>query len=97
MGDEEPATLRAQVDALRHENALLHRRLARLERQVRSTRPLVEQARTLSFWDFTPYQVTPDDTWVAVDRGKAMALMGALAGIDHWDPWGTGIEARPQP
>ncbi|MCW0213125.1 MAG: hypothetical protein OJJ54_07185 [Pseudonocardia sp.] len=101
MADDEPAagaaTLQAQVDALHRENALLHSRVTRLERQLSSAAPLIRQARTLSFWDFTPYEVTPDDTWVAVDRVQAMSLMAALAGIDHWDPWGSSIEPRPQP
>lgn len=103
MTDDAPAAapdqaaVAAELDALRRQNALLRSRLARAERQLASTRPLVEQAKRLAFWDFTPYEVVPDATWVAVDRGKATALMGALAHIDHWDPWGTTIEPRPQP
>lgn len=87
----------AELEALHRHLALLRLRIDRLERQLASAAPLIEQAKRLSFWDFTPYEVTPDDSWVAVDRAKAMSLMGALAGIDHWNPWGTGIEPRPQP
>ncbi|SFO24843.1 hypothetical protein SAMN05216207_103930 [Pseudonocardia ammonioxydans] len=86
-----------QLEALRRENALLRLRVARLERELSSTTPLIEQARHLAVWDFTPYEITPDDSWVAVDRAKVMSLMGALARIDHWNPWGTDIEPRPQP
>lgn len=102
MTDDEPDA-RTELDALHRETALhreialLRLRIDRLERQLSSATPLVEQAKHLSFWDFTLYEVTPDDSWVAVDRTKAMSLMGALAGIDHWNPWGTGIEPRPQP
>lgn len=96
MADDDPASA-GELEALRRENALLRLRVDRLERDRASTAPLVEQARHLSFWDFTPYEVTPDEGWVAVERAKAMSLMGALAGIDHWNPWGTGIEPRPQP
>ena len=92
-----PSVLTARIDALRRENALLEHRVARLQRQLASTAPLVEHVRRLAFWDFTPYEISPDDTWVAVDRGKAAALMAALAHIDHWNPWGTTIEPRPQP
>lgn len=92
-----PSDPGARVDALRRENALLERRVARLERQLASTAPLVDHVRRLAFWDFTPYEIRPDDTWVAVDRGKAAGLMAALAHIDHWNPWGTTIEPRPQP
>jgi hypothetical protein len=86
----------AEIETLRRRNALLEHRVARLERQLASTAPLIEQTRRLAFWDYTPYEVTPDESWVAVDRAKAMALMGALARVDHWDPWGTTIEPRPQ-
>lgn len=103
MADDPPppavstSELTARIDALRRENALLERRVARLQRQLAGTAPLVEHVRRLTFWDFTPYEISPDDTWVAVDRGKAAALMAALAHIDHWNPWGTTIEPRPQP
>ncbi|TKG72565.1 hypothetical protein [Prauserella endophytica] len=86
-----------ELDVLRRENALLRRRIARLERELASVSPLVEQVKHLAFWDFAPYQVGPDESWVAVDRGKAAALMAALARIDHWNPWGTTIEPRPRP
>ncbi len=87
----------AELEALRRENALLRLRTARLERWLGSTAPLIGQVKRLAFWDFTPYDVSPDDSWVAVDRDKAMALMGALAHVDHWNPWNTTIEPRPQP
>jgi hypothetical protein len=96
MTDDEPDA-RKELDAPQREIALLRLRVDRLERQLSSATPLIEQAKHLSFWDFTPYGVTPDSSWVAVDRTKAMSLMGALAEIDHWNPWGTGIEPRPQP
>ncbi len=89
--------LSARVEALHRQNALLEQQVTRLRRQLASVTPLVEQAKHLAFWDFTPYEVSPDDTWVAVDREKAAALMAALARIDHWNPWGTTIEPRPQP
>lgn len=87
----------SELDTLRRENALLRRRMARLERELASAAPLIEKVRCLAPWDFTPYEITPDDSWVAVDRDKAMALMAALAHVDHWNPWSTTIEARPQP
>lgn len=96
MARDEPATA-GELEDLRRENALLRLRVDRRERELAGTAPLIEQAKNLSFWDFTPYEVIPDDSWVAVDRAKAMSLMDALAAIDHWNPWGTAIEARPQP
>lgn len=96
MVDDEPEVPN-ELEALRRENALLRLRVDRLERELTSTTPLIEQAKHLAFWDFTPYKITPDASWVAVDRAKMMSLMGALARIDHWNPWGTDIEPRPQP
>lgn len=84
-----------ELERLRRENTLLRSRVARLEHEVRTMRPLVAEAKKLTMWDFTPYQVQPDDTWVAVDRDRATALLAALAGIDHWRPWHTRIEPRP--
>jgi len=94
---EDRSDTAARVEALLRENALLERRVARLERRLASTGPLVDRARRLTLWDFTPYEVSPDDTWVAVDRAEAAALMAALAEVDHWEPWATTIEPRPQP
>lgn len=94
---EDEWKISTELEALRRENALLRLRATRLERQLGSTAPLIDQAKRLAFWDFTPYGVSPDDSWVAVDRDKAMALMGALAHVDHWNPWDTTIEPRPQP
>lgn len=85
------------LTALRRENALLRSRVARLERESAAMRELVAQAKRLQLWDFTPYQVRPDESWVAVDRESATRLLAALAGIDHWDPWHSRIEPRPQP
>lgn len=96
MVDDEPEVPN-ELEALRRENALLRLRVDRLERELTSTTPLIEQAKHLAVWDFTPYEITPDASWVAVDRAKMMSLMGALARIDHWNPWGTDIEPRPQP
>jgi hypothetical protein len=86
-----------ELDRLRRENALLRRRTARLERELARVAPLVDEVKNLAFWDFTPYGLEPDDSWVAVDRGAAMTLLGALAQVDHWNPWSTTIEPRPRP
>lgn len=87
----------AELQALRRENALLHSRVARLEREAAAMRELVAQAKRLKLWDFAAYQVLPDESWVAVDRASVSRVLAALAGIDHWDPWHTRIEPRPQP
>ncbi|WP_341925157.1 hypothetical protein [Nocardioides psychrotolerans] len=92
-----PSVEPAELERLRRENALLHRRVARLEKETEAASALIAQAKALKLWDFTPYRVHPDDTWVAVDRQSASELLAALAGIDHWDPWHTRIEPRPQP
>ncbi|MBD0322397.1 MAG: hypothetical protein ICV72_03305 [Aldersonia sp.] len=85
------------VDRLVRENALLRARIARLERAVASTSELIERVEHLGLWDYAPYELVPDDTWVAVDRDEAAALMSALARVDHWNPWERAIEPRPQP
>ncbi|MBM7519742.1 hypothetical protein [Nocardioides nitrophenolicus] len=82
---------------LERELALLRARVRRLERDLASVQPLVRTARHLAPWDFTPYQVRPDGDWVAVDRRRVEELLAALAAIDHWVPWSTPIEPRPQP
>ena len=76
---------------------LLRSRIQRLERDLASVQSLVQTARHLAPWDFTPYQVQPDGDWVAVDRRRMEELLAALAAIDHWAPWRTPIEPRPQP
>ena len=81
---------------LERENELLRLRLDRLEHEVRSMRPVVQRVKKLRMWDFTPYDIHPDESWVAVDRAQAAELLAALAGVDHWDPWTTRIEPRTQ-
>lgn len=91
---EPPPVLPENRSELR-ELALLRSRVARLERELASVQPLIERARTLTPWDFTPYQLAPDGDWVAVDRTRMEQLLAALAGVDHWAPWRTRIEPRP--
>ena len=85
-----------RVAQLERENELLRLRLDRLEHEVRSMRPVVQQVKKLRIWDFTLYGVHPDGSWVAVDRTSAAELLAALAGVDHWKPWTTRIEPRTQ-
>ncbi|MFJ9388776.1 hypothetical protein ACIRON_08155 [Nocardioides sp. NPDC101246] len=85
-----------RVAELQRENALLRLRLDRLEHEIASMRPIIQQVKQLQLWDFTPYGVHPDGTWVAVDRTRAAELLAALAGVDHWEPWTTRIEPRTQ-
>ena len=79
---------------LERENEFLRLRLDRLEHEVQSMRPVVQQAKKLRIWDFTLYGVHPDGGWVAVDRNGAADLLAALASVDHWEPWATRIEPR---
>jgi hypothetical protein len=85
-----------EIQLLRHENGILLRKVSRLEREAASLLPAVAEIKRLKIWDFTPYGVTPDDSWMAVDRASAMSLMAALAGTDHWKPWQSRIEPRAQ-
>ncbi|WP_203337695.1 hypothetical protein [Nocardioides limicola] len=85
-----------RVAELERENAHLRQRMDRLEREATSMRPVVQQVKNLQIWDFTPYGVHPDGSWVAVDRACAAELLAALAGVDHWEPWATRIEPRIQ-
>ncbi|TFB75417.1 hypothetical protein E3O06_06245 [Cryobacterium glaciale] len=82
---------------LRRENALLTERIKRLEGEIATMRPVIAQVKRLKIWDFTPYRVELDDSWLALDRVNAVELMQALAGTDHWSPWHSRIEPRPQP
>ena len=93
MTQQTPAERVAQLE---RENELLRLRLDRLEHEVRSMRPVVQQVKKLRIWDFTLYGVHPDGSWVAVDRACAADLLTALAGVDHWEPWTTRIEPRTQ-
>lgn len=86
----------SELEHLRRENELLQHRVNRLEREAEAMRGLVNQVKHLKMWDFSPYDVEPDDSWVAVDRKAAEELLAALAAVDHWDPWSTRIEPRPQ-
>lgn len=87
----------ALVGRLTTELELLRARVGRVERDLAATRPLVDAVAGLDIWDFTPYGVTPGSDWVAIDRTAAAELLAALAAVDHWQPWSTPIEARPQP
>jgi hypothetical protein len=84
-----------ELHRLRRTNALLRARLERLQHEVDTLRPVVREVKALHLWDFTPYGVVPDDSWVGVDRDSAVRLMRALAGADHWAPWRTMLEPRP--
>jgi hypothetical protein len=83
-----------RVTQLELENQLLRLRLDRLSHEVRSMRPIVQRVKDLQIWDFTPYGIHPDESWVAIDRTRAEELLAALAGVDHWEPWSTRIEPR---
>lgn len=87
----------AALERLRRENSLLRQKVHRLERETAGMRPVVTEVKRLKIWDFTPYRITPDDSWLALDRVSAMDLMRALAGTDHWQPWQSRIEPRTQP
>lgn len=87
----------SELESLRRENSMLHQKIRRLEREVASMHPVVAEVKRLKIWDFTPYGVRPDDSWLALDRVSATDLMRALAGTDHWRPWQSRIEPRPQP
>ncbi|GLB68310.1 hypothetical protein [Arthrobacter mangrovi] len=87
----------ADLEQLRRENSLLQQRIRRLEREAASMQPIIAEVKRLKIWDFTPYGVRPDDSWLALDRASATELMRALAGTDHWHPWQSRIEPRPQP
>lgn len=87
----------ADLEQLRRENSLLQQRIRRLEREAASMHPIIAEVKRLKIWDFTPYGVRPDDSWLALDRASATELMRALAGTDHWHPWQSRIEPRPQP
>jgi hypothetical protein len=84
-----------ELRRLRKSNELLRARLDRLEHEVATLRPVIREVKALRLWDFTPYGVVPDDSWVGVDRDSAVTLMRALAGADHWAPWRTRLEPRP--
>ena len=86
-----------ELESLRRENSMLPWKVRRLEREAASMQPVVAVVKRLKIWDFTPYGVIPDDSWLALDRASATELMRALAGTDHWRPWQSRIEPRPQP
>lgn len=87
----------AELESLRRENGILQQKVRRLEHEAASLQPVVAEVKRLKIWDFTPYGVIPDDSWLALDRASATDLMRALAGTDHWRPWQSSIEPRPQP
>ncbi|MEF9411846.1 hypothetical protein V4F30_24420 [Rhodococcus sp. IITD102] len=93
----DPAALAEEIATLRRELTLVRARLRRIERDLASTRPLVDTVRALKIWDYTPYGVSPGQDWVAVDRTAAEELLAALARIDHWAPWHSRLEPRSQP
>lgn len=94
MNESEEAV--AEIGRLRRQNALLQEMLNRLEHEVAAAGPVIAEVKRLKIWDFTPYRIAPDESWVAVDRASAVALMKALSGTDHWHPWQSRIEPRTQ-
>ncbi|MBM7280056.1 hypothetical protein JTZ10_20110 [Gordonia rubripertincta] len=93
--DAQVAELTAEIAALRRQVNVLETRLRRVDRDLASTKPVVEAVRALTIWDHTPYGLNPGTDWVAVDRGRVAELLAALAGVDHWTPWQTPLEPRP--
>lgn len=81
-------------DAAERRIAALTARIDQLERQVATLLPVVAAVREALIWDHSAYEVCPDPSWVALDRDSAVALLGALAGADHWRPWTTTLERR---
>lgn len=77
-------------------NQSLQRRVDHLERQLEVASELVQRVKNLKIWDFSPYEITPDSSWVAIDREEASELLRTISHIDHWAPWETTIEPRPQ-
>ena len=84
-----------ELRRLRRSNELLRARVRRLEHEIATLRPVIAEVKALRTWDFTPYGLVPDDSWIGVDRDGAVNLMRALAGTDHWSPWHTPLEPRP--
>lgn len=84
----------AQIEQLRAELATLARRVDRLSAALETHRELAESIRKTQFWDFTPYEVVPDDSWLAIDRSDAVDLLRALAATDHWQPWTHSLTPR---
>lgn len=89
--------LNPTLEDLREQNDFLQRRVRHLEREVAAMQPVITEVRRLRIWDFSPYEVCPDDSWLALDRHSATTLMQALAGNDHWHPWSSTLDPRPQP
>lgn len=83
-----------EVRRLRKQNELLLARMNKLEHEVATMRAVIAEVKHLHLWDFTPYAVIPDDSWLGIDRVSALNLMRALAGTDHWEPWHTRLEPR---
>lgn len=79
---------------LRAELQRLRCRVGELERAVVGYERLVTAVRRARVWEFAPYDQPPDGSWVALDREDAHRLMQSLAGIDHWRPWQSRLEAR---
>lgn len=85
------------LENLREQNEFLQRQVRHLEREVAAMRPVITEVRRLRIWDFAPYEVSPDESWLALDRDSATTLLKALAGNDHWHPWSSSLDPRPQP
>lgn len=86
----------ARIESLESRCQGLENKVRRLERQLTALSPLVKATKDLHFWDFSVYEARPDASWLAVDRDEASGLLNALAEVDHWEPWDTRIEPRPQ-
>lgn len=90
----DPTDRDAELAGLRADRDRLARRVEQLTRALEAHRAVADAVRTAQLWDFTPHELVPDDSWVALDRGDAVALLRALAATDHWQPWTHTLEPR---
>lgn len=66
---------------------LLRRRIDKLEH-------LADEVCHATVWDYTVYEKTPGDEWLAIDRDHYQSIVRAIADVDTWSPWDRRLERR---
>lgn len=87
VAGEEEDLLRKKLFELKKQNKQLQVQLEKYQR-------LAKAVQEADFWDFSLYDVVPDENWVAVERDDYKKMMAILAELDETRPWKFTIEKR---
>lgn len=89
-----PSSSDAAEPPRRETEEALGQDLRRLQARVEKLERVASLISTASVWDYTAYDQTPGEEWLAIDRDHYQRIVDALAGVDIWSPWERPLERR---